>query len=127
MVAAFSDLVSGDCYAGTSAGEKVLPCIICAATRAVQPFQSSAGGPANYLVQCEIIVKDNASTASAFDDIADAAHSRAAAAGFAASLTDSELTVFGETEPQQIERSTDGDVWVQTITITVECRLQSTA
>ena len=125
LVAAFNDLSPGKVYAGTSAGDKVFPCIICAAVRAVQPHRSAIGGPANYLVQCIISVKDNAGADSTFDDIADAVHSRTAAYGFAPSLSDSALTVFGETEPAQIERETHGDAWVQNITITVECALTS--
>ena len=128
MVNALADLVAGDCYLGTSAGEKVLPCIICSAVRAAQPFKNALGaGPANYLIEVEITVKDNASAGSTFDDLADSVHSRTAAAGFAASLSDDGLTIFGETEPAQIVRSVDGDVWIQTITLTMECNLVSTA
>lgn len=128
LVAQFSDLVSGDCYPGTSYGDKVLPNITCVVSRAAQPFKSATGGgPANYVVECGIIVRDTAKEGSTFDDLADAVHSRTATDGFAAGLSAGALNVFGETEPAVITREVDGDSWVQTITLVMEVSLTSTA
>ncbi len=124
LKARFERLISGDAFRGLTADTKVLPCIICAATKAVQTHKAATGGgPANYLVQVEIITKDRISDDSQFDDIADAVHYITAADGFAVGLSGSGLVIFGETEPAQIEWLVDGEAWVQTITLTMECAL----
>ena len=120
--------VDATVYAGQGYSDKVLPCLVCACVRAVQPFKNALGaGPANYLAQCEITLSDTASSTSTFDAIADEVHSITAADGFASGLSAGALTVFGETEPAQIEWSTEGDSWVQKITLTMECSVTSTA
>lgn len=110
-------------YAGEF-GDKVLPCLIVAARRAVQPFKSAnGGGPANYLAQLEIIAKYSETNAEAGELLFERCHSITAADGFASGLSADGLIVFGESEPSQIDWSTDDDAIVQTITLTVECSL----
>lgn len=123
------DLVAGDCFKGISSDDKVLPCIIVRSVKATRSFNSANGGdgPCNWIVQLEIITEDNASAESGFDDLADAVHSRCDTDGFSQSLSGDGLTVYGFTEPDQIEWTTNGESWMQTITKTIECSLTSAA
>ena len=118
LVAAL-DGVTNNIYPGMSAEEKALPCVIARAVSA-EDYDPNAG---RYLVTVEITVKDSAADASDFDDICEAVKQLTDASGFAASITNADLVVYGLASPARVEWGTDGDCWTETRTIQIACAL----
>lgn len=104
-------------YAGTGSDDKVLPCIIARAASAREDFANSG----NYIVTCEITVKDTAASTSTFDTICDSVRAVIKTDVFAAALSGTDFTVFGVAAEDRVEWGTDGDSWTETRTIEIAC------
>jgi len=118
LVAAF-DGVTNNIYSGMGSEDKALPCVIARAVSA-EDYDPNAG---RYLVTCEITAKATAGHDSDFDDICEAVKQLTDASGFAASISNADLVVYGLAAPSRVEWGTDGDSWTETRTIQIACAL----
>jgi len=116
LVTALSS-VTTNVYAGFGTSDKALPCVICRAVSAEDVVAS--GG--RYIVTCHITTKDNAGSSSTFDDISQSVKVLLDSSTLITSLTSSSLYVYGFAASSSVQWDTDGDAWMETRTIQIEC------
>lgn len=114
--------VGATCYAGFSASDKAVPCVICSARSAEEdpPFSG------NYRLTLVVEVKDTLD-GSDLDSVANNVRSALWADDAAAAIVSngSELMVWGLSAPHRMEWSVEEDCQVETHTIELYCAPKS--